>query len=126
MLCIASCKAIIAHFSRSIVVLYCRCIGATNKALAKRRAAEDALRIIAEKEAAVAAAAVAQQASKLQAAIGISAHKEMVTDHTAADKDKVVDNAAAQEDMAVDNAPPPAKTSGQGEMLATPDTPTQS
>ena len=43
----------------SKVLLSCRCIGATNKALAKRQAAEDVLRIIAEKEAAVAAAAVA-------------------------------------------------------------------
>ena len=48
-----------------------RCIGATNKALAKRRAAEDALRIIAQKEAAVAAAAVAQQAAELQAALAV-------------------------------------------------------
>ena len=53
-----------------------RCIGATNKALAKRRAAEDALRIIAQKEAAVAAAAVAQQAVKLQAALAVPAMEE--------------------------------------------------
>jgi len=55
-----------------IVCAMChRCIGATNKALAKRRAAEDALRIIAQKEAAVAAAAVAQQAAELQAALAV-------------------------------------------------------
>ncbi|KAL0046074.1 hypothetical protein WJX82_001682 [Trebouxia sp. C0006] len=52
-------------------VIIGRCIGATNKALAKRRAAEDALRIIAQKEAAVAAAAVAQQAAELQAALAV-------------------------------------------------------
>jgi hypothetical protein len=54
-----------------------RCIGATNKALAKRRAAEDALRIIAQKEAAVAAAAVAQQAAELQAALAVPGMEEM-------------------------------------------------
>ena len=54
-----------------------RYIGATNKALAKRRAAEDALRIIAQKEAAVAAAAVAQQAAELQAALAVPGMEEM-------------------------------------------------
>lgn len=47
-------------------------IGATslrNKALAKRRAAADALRIIAAKEAAVAAAVVDQHVAELQAAV---------------------------------------------------------
>ena len=53
-----------------------RCIGATNKALAKRRAAEDALGIIAQKEAAVAAAAVAQQAAELQAALAVPGMEE--------------------------------------------------
>ena len=56
-----------------------RCIGATNKALAKRRAAEDALGIIAQKEAAVAAAAVAQQAAELQAALAVPGMEEMTT-----------------------------------------------
>ena len=41
----------------------CRCIGATNKALAKRRAAEDALRLIAEKEEADAAKVAAAEAA---------------------------------------------------------------
>ncbi|DBA77940.1 TPA: Dicer-like protein 1 [Trebouxia sp. C0005] len=58
-------------------VIIGRCIGATNKALAKRRAAEDALRIIAQKEAAVAAAAVAQQAAELQAALAVPEMEEM-------------------------------------------------
>ena len=81
----------------------CRCIGATNKALAKRRAAEDALRIIADKEAAVAAAAVAKQAAELQAAIGLP----------------------IQEDMAIDHAATPPTVTGEAEALVTPDTPPQ-
>ena len=111
------------------LTVYCRCIGATNKALAKRRAAEDALRIIAEKEAAVAAAAVAQQAAELQAAIGMPAQEDMAVDDAAFHEgcspvdnanhgDKVADNAAAQEDMAVDNAITSAKVSDKGESLA--------
>ena len=55
----------------TVFAMYHRCIGGTNKALAKRRAAEDALRIVAQKEAAVAAAAVAQQAAELQAALAV-------------------------------------------------------
>ena len=109
--------------------LCCRCIGATNKALAKRRAAEDALRIIAEKEAAVAAAAVAQQAAELQAAIGMPAQEGMAVDNAASHEDclpvdnanhgdKVADHAAAQDDMAVDNAITSAKVSDKGERLA--------
>jgi len=61
-----------------IVYAMChRCIGATNKALAKRRAAEDTLRIIAQKEAAVAAAAVAKQAAELQAALAVRGMEEV-------------------------------------------------
>lgn len=102
-----------------IINLCCRCIGATNKALAKRRAAEDALRIIAEKEAAVAAAAVAKQASELQAAISMPAQKDMAVANAAAQEDVAVADAAAEEDMAVDNAATPAKTSGKAEILTT-------
>ena len=58
-----------------------RCIGATNKALAKRRAAEDALRIIAAKEAAVAAAAVDQQVAELEAAVNVSGLVAMAVDN---------------------------------------------
>ena len=79
--------------------LVCRCVGATNKALAKRRAAEDALRIIAEKEAAVAAAEVAKQASQLQAAIGAPSIEKMATDTPAV----------------------PAEPPSEAAMLATPD-----
>ena len=57
--------------------VYHRCIGATNKALAKRRAAEEALRIIAQKEAAVAAADVAKQAAELQAALAMPGMEEL-------------------------------------------------
>ena len=93
--------------------------------MAKRRAAEDALRIIAEKEAAVAAAAVAKQASELQEAIDMPAQKGLAINKTAAHKGKVVDD-TDQEDMAVDSAAAtPAKASCKGKMLATPDTPIQ-
>ena len=57
--------------------MYHRCIEATNKVLAKRRAAEDALRIIAQKEAAVAAVAVAQQDAELQAALPVPGMEEV-------------------------------------------------
>lgn len=90
----------------------CRCIGATNKALAKRRAAEDALRIIAEKEAAVAAAAVAKQALELQAAIGMPTQEDMAIDDT------VVPPTGLE-------ATPPTAV-GEAETLVTPDTPPQS
>jgi hypothetical protein len=54
-----------------------RCIGASNKALARRRAAEDALRIIAQKEPVVAVAAFAKQAAKLQAALAVPGMEEL-------------------------------------------------
>lgn len=50
----------------------CRCIGATNKALAKRRAAEDALRIIMEKDDAADLAAAAAEALAKEAADAIA------------------------------------------------------
>lgn len=108
-----------------IIILCGRCIGASNKALAKRRAAEDGLRIIAEKEAAVAAAAIAKQASELQAAIGMPVQKDVATANAAAHEDVPGDNAAADEDMAVDNAAAPAKASGEAEMLTTPSASTE-
>ena len=92
----------------------CRCIGASNKALAKRRAAEDALRIIAEKEAAAAAIAVAKQASELQEAIGALGQKDIMSSMMA------VKDAAIPEDMADDNAAMPRKPSDKGKMLTTP------
>ena len=62
----------------------CSFVGATNKALAKakRRAAEDALRISAEKEAIMAAAEVAKQASQLQTAIGTPSVQQLAIDST--------------------------------------------
>ena len=50
-------------------------MGATNKALAKRRAAEDALKIIADKEAAVAAAEATKQAEAAKQAEAIKQAK---------------------------------------------------
>lgn len=51
--------------------------------MAKRRAAEDALKIIAQKDATVAAAAISKQAAELQAAIGMPELEAMAIDNPA-------------------------------------------
>lgn len=105
----------------ALVDMHChyRCIGATNKALAKRRAAENGLSLIAEKEASDAAAA---ETAAVEAAVAEAAATEIAAAETAAVEAAAAETAApetahAVSDAAADSHPPSGHASSTDEAV---------